>query len=99
MFIRFSPDARINPVIFEKSNLPPSQFLKFLEKGIHKILGAYFDDVWVEFDKGRTRASARGTFSVFRSGGWKTRTSAELAFYFRRRDNGWEVVLLDGKPL
>lgn len=97
MFTHFSSDARINSIIPIQADMTPSQYLHFLEKGIHKTLGAYFDDVWVEFDEERTQASAYGMVSVFRSGDWKTRVSGKLTFHFRRCDDGWQVVLLNGE--
>ncbi|MBI2037257.1 MAG: hypothetical protein HYT14_02760 [Candidatus Liptonbacteria bacterium] len=94
-----SSDARFNFVISRGSTVTMSHASGSLARGVRTILGAYFDDVRLKFDPQRTRASARGTYFMFRSGDWKTRLAAELTLHFRRGGDGWKIVFHDAKAL
>lgn len=97
MLAHCSPGARFNVVVPTRTRMTASQFLKSLERSIHYVLGAYFDGVWVEFDGTRTRARARGSYSLLRNGPWQTRVATELTLLLRRGDDGWKITLHDTK--
>ena len=99
MLAHCSPDAKFNFVISRGSTMTMPHASGSLARGIRMVLGAYFDDVRLKFDPQRTRASASGTYFMFRSGDWKTRLAAELTLHFRRGGDGWKIVFHDAKAL
>ncbi|SRR3990167_5996495 len=99
MLAHCSSDARFNFLISRGGVMALPRAAESLARGIRVILGAYFDNVRLEIDPERTRASASGTYFMFRSGDWKTRIAAELTLHFRRGDDGWKIVLHDAEAL